>query len=563
MPIHVPRTCILPLSAVLCTACATGGGSFDTQSLPPRTEINTWDTGPTEEDKNIEGVVQPPPTAIPEYGFTAAEPYIIRTSGDPQSLDPSRMGAEHDAGFSTVTYHRHPDTVSASQPASERISIDPDTWAAKPDAQDYSEYIEGNDGRYRLIADDRSILKVATFDYTRVGMASLQESDPYAPTLANIFYKASSRTDAMPVQGRATYQGYWERVLATRAFDDVNGYQGNMLVASRASFDVDFGSRKLQGSLDGKNGERWQGYTLQADISGANFSGTATPADYSNNQEEAMVAGSFFGPHAAELAGRLAGRQGGAAGVFAARQETSSDIVEGEAASLAIGLPADASPSVSPEARLFEAARTLDYSGNIHVLRFNGVDIDLRQLGTEQGHACCTDPQLQFAQFGVVQAGQDAVDASNLLYFAQGSLTPRAEMPSSGQANYRGQWIGFGRAPAGQAYIVSSEHGARFTADFDQRTLTGALLGKSGADAIDIQASIQGNRFDGTATIKHPLTSDLQGMDMASDATIRGSGRLRGAFHGPEANELTGHFINEDQRFGGVFGAKQQITTKQ
>ena len=562
MPLHAPRPCILPLFALLCTACATGGGSFDTLSPPPRTEINTWDTGPTEEDKIIEGVLQPPPTALPEYGFTAAEPYTIRTSGDPQPLDPSRVSVDLDAGFNTVTYHRHPDTVGASQPASEKISIDPDAWAARPNAQDYSEYVGGNDGKYRLIADDRNILKVATFDYTRVGMVSLQAPSPYAPTLANIFYKGSARTDAMPVMGRATYQGYWERVLATRAFDDVNGYHGNMLVASRASFDVDFGGRRLQGTLDGKNGERGQGYTLQAEISGANFSGTATPADYSNNQEEALVSGSFFGPHAAELAGRLAGRQRGAAGVFAARQITSSDIVEGEATSLSIGLQADAAAPEGPESRLFQPAHALDYSGNIHVLRFNGVDIDLRQLNAEQGHACCTDPQLQFAQFGVVQAGQDTDASPRLLYFAQGSLTPRAEMPSSGQASYRGQWTGFGRAPAGQAYIASPEYGARFTADFGQRTLAGALQGRSGADVIDIQARIEGNRFEGTTTIKHPLTSDDQGMGMESAATIRGSGRLRGAFHGPEANELAGHFIHEDQRFGGVFGAKQQISTK-
>lgn len=561
-PTRLQRHLTLITLAGLCTACATGGGSFDRQALPSPIVINTWDTGPSEQDHVLEGVLQPPPSAHPEYGFTAAEPYIIRTSNAAQPVDPDRATADQDDQFDTTLYHRHPDTVSDTHPASERISINPETWRARPGIEDYTRYLEGdNDGQYLLLADAGNVLKTATFTYTRLGMVQLAPENRYDPSLSNIFYKGSLRPEAIPVSGRATYEGYWERALATLANDYVNGYRGNTLTVSKASFEVDFSTRKLSGTLDGRNGERRQGYTIQADITGADFLGVATPLEYSNVQEDAVLSGSFFGPQAAELAGRLVGIHRNAVGVFAARQTSASNIIEGEASSLAIGLHADTSATEAP-ASVFQDARTLAYSGNIHVLRFNGTDIDLRQLSTDQGLSCCVAPQFQFIQIGALPVDSDEEKSEKVMYFTQGTLTPLADMPASGQASYRGRWLAFGRAPKGQAYIASTEHTARFTADFDARTLTGALQGPSGADLIDVRANIQGNRFSGTTHILSRLSSDSQGINIASDAVIRGSGQLSGAFHGPGANELAGHFINEDKRLGGVFGAKQRVPLK-
>lgn len=110
-------------------------------------------------------------------------------------------------------------------------------------------------------------------------------------------------------------------------------------------------------------------------------------------------------------------------------------------------------------------------------------------------------------------------------------------------------------------------HSSEFTVDFSKKSLTGELFSNlqdshkgevKKTKRYDINASIHGNRFRGSATAhdkndaskaKHPFTSD------AKD-------RLEGGFYGPNAEELAGKFLTDDSKLFGVFGAKQEGEAK-
>ncbi|MPW78921.1 transferrin-binding protein [Moraxella catarrhalis] len=109
-------------------------------------------------------------------------------------------------------------------------------------------------------------------------------------------------------------------------------------------------------------------------------------------------------------------------------------------------------------------------------------------------------------------------------------------------------------------------HSSEFTVDFSKKSLKGELSsniqdGHKGkvtkTKRYDINASIHGNRFRGSATAsnkndtsKHPFTSD------AKDS-------LEGGFYGPKGEELAGKFLTNDNKLFGVFGAKQESEAKE
>lgn len=110
-------------------------------------------------------------------------------------------------------------------------------------------------------------------------------------------------------------------------------------------------------------------------------------------------------------------------------------------------------------------------------------------------------------------------------------------------------------------------HSSEFTVDFSKKRLKGELSSNiqdrhkgdvKKTKRYDINASIHGNRFRGSAIAsdkndasktKHPFTSD------AKD-------RLEGGFYGPKGEELAGKFLTDDNKLFGVFGAKQEGEAK-
>lgn len=111
-------------------------------------------------------------------------------------------------------------------------------------------------------------------------------------------------------------------------------------------------------------------------------------------------------------------------------------------------------------------------------------------------------------------------------------------------------------------------HSSEFTVDFSKKSLKGELSSNlqdshkktvTKTKRYDIDASIHGNRFRGSATAydkddtsktKHPFTSD------AND-------KLEGGFYGPKGEELAGKFLTDDNKLFGVFGAKQESEAKE
>lgn len=546
---------LIPVSA-LCAACATGG-SFETRKMPPPTPTNHWENKKVAEQDNVVHDFVLPATAQIAHGFSAVEPYITRTSSEAQQLDADRITLDIPPDFDMITYHYHPE--SGEQGSTARVSIDPAIWRSSSTANDYSEYLEGNeDGHYALIEQDASILKAATFQHTRVGAIRMAPAQRYDPELVNLFYRGSQASDAMPVSGTAVYNGYWERALQTHANDYVNGFEGNLLNTSAARFEVDFAARTLTGELHGRNGERRQGYHVNATIADKRFQGSATYADYSAIQENATVSGAFFGPQATELAGHLTGNQGKAVGVFAARQTENTNLIEGEPTGITTMMLVETAGNYTA-AGMVQEVPAEPYSGNLTLLNYKGLLLDLSHYTPENSDLCCESPALQFSRIGAIYPDPADMDSTRLLYFTQGHLTPIHDMPVTGQFTYKGRWMGMGRAPAGQAYIARShEHEARFVVDFAAKTLSGNLEGSTGADVINVDAAIRGNRFNGYARISTSLSADKHGVEMSRDSKITGTSALSGAFFGTQANELAGTFLNEEKSFGGVFGAKQQ-----
>lgn len=166
---------------------------------------------------------------------------------------------------------------------------------------------------------------------------------------------------------------------------------------------------------------------------------------------------------------------------------------------------------------------------------------------------------------------------------------PATALPSSGQVNYKGTWdfatsAKKNRRPAttftrgakmgaGNNYSAFSfhesvdgdeelrereskakgpvTHSSEFTVDFDKKTLTGKLKYNKGSkttqDRYSVDAQLFGNRFRGKA-----ISEDKSHAHFGAD-----SNTLEGGFFGPNAEELAGKFLADDNSLFGVFAARQ------
>lgn len=118
-----------------------------------------------------------------------------------------------------------------------------------------------------------------------------------------------------------------------------------------------------------------------------------------------------------------------------------------------------------------------------------------------------------------------------------------------------------GTVLSGQAAPAAVGHTSEFEIDFGSKTMTGRLnsngyLNSSSTkqDVITrytVEAQLSGNRFRGKAKAANP-ESALFGSD---------SNALEGGFYGPNAEELAGKFLTDNNTLLGVFAAKQNGTT--
>ncbi|HEZ2019521.1 TPA: transferrin-binding protein-like solute binding protein [Neisseria meningitidis] len=172
---------------------------------------------------------------------------------------------------------------------------------------------------------------------------------------------------------------------------------------------------------------------------------------------------------------------------------------------------------------------------------------------------------------------------------------PSQSLPSAGTVEYSGNWqymTDVKRHRAGKAVGIDNlgyitfygndvgatsyaakdvdereKHPAKYTVDFDQKTLNGKLTKnqyvqrktdqKKPLTIYSITAKLDGNRFTGSAKVNPDLAKNPAGNERLffhADADQR----LEGGFFGDKGEELAGRFISNDNSVFGVFAGKQK-----
>ncbi|HEZ2977246.1 TPA: transferrin-binding protein-like solute binding protein [Neisseria meningitidis] len=175
---------------------------------------------------------------------------------------------------------------------------------------------------------------------------------------------------------------------------------------------------------------------------------------------------------------------------------------------------------------------------------------------------------------------------------------PSQSLPSAGKVKYFGNWqymtdakrhragkaVGidnlgyitfYGNDVGATSYAAKDvdereKHPAKYTVDFDNKTLKGELIKnqyvqkkndskepKKPLTIYDITAKLDGNRFTGSAKVNPDLAKKPAGNEhlfFHDDADQR----LEGGFFGDNGEELAGRFISNDKSVFGVFAGKQK-----
>lgn len=175
---------------------------------------------------------------------------------------------------------------------------------------------------------------------------------------------------------------------------------------------------------------------------------------------------------------------------------------------------------------------------------------------------------------------------------------PSQSLPSAGMVEYSGNWqymtdakrhragkaVGidnlgyitfYGNDVGATSYAAKDvdereKHPAKYTVDFDKKTLTGQLIKnqyvqkkndstepKKPLIIYNIIADLNGNRFTGSAKVNTELKTkhgDKEHLFFHTNADQR----LEGGFFGDNGEELAGRFISNDNSVFGVFAGKQK-----
>lgn len=174
---------------------------------------------------------------------------------------------------------------------------------------------------------------------------------------------------------------------------------------------------------------------------------------------------------------------------------------------------------------------------------------------------------------------------------------PSQSLPSAGMVEYSGNWqymtdvkrhrtgkavasddLGYityyGNDIGATSYAAKDaddreKHPAKYTVDFDKKTLTGQLIknqyvqNKNNPDEpkkpltiYNITADLNGNRFTGSASVNPDLATNHANKEHLFFHT-NADQRLEGGFFGDKGEELAGRFISNDNSVFGVFAGKK------
>lgn len=177
---------------------------------------------------------------------------------------------------------------------------------------------------------------------------------------------------------------------------------------------------------------------------------------------------------------------------------------------------------------------------------------------------------------------------------------PSRSLPSAGMVEYSGNWqymtdvkrhrtgkavasddLGYityyGNDIGATSYAAKDaddreKHPAKYTVDFDKKTLTGQLIknqyvqNKNNPDEpkkpltiYNITADLNGNRFTGSASVNPDLATNHANKEHLFFHT-NADQRLEGGFFGDKGEELAGRFISNDNSVFGVFAGKQKTS---
>lgn len=175
---------------------------------------------------------------------------------------------------------------------------------------------------------------------------------------------------------------------------------------------------------------------------------------------------------------------------------------------------------------------------------------------------------------------------------------PSQSLPSAGMVEYSGNWqymtdakrrrtdqavasedLGYttyyGNKIGATSYAARDaddreKHPAKYTVDFDNKTLNGELIKnqyvqkrndpkepKKPLTIYKITATLSGNRFTGSAKVNPDLAKNPAGKEHLFFHTDADQ-RLEGGFFGDNGEELAGRFISNDNSVFGVFAGKQK-----
>lgn len=174
---------------------------------------------------------------------------------------------------------------------------------------------------------------------------------------------------------------------------------------------------------------------------------------------------------------------------------------------------------------------------------------------------------------------------------------PSQSLPSAGTVQYSGNWqymtdairhrtgkavasvdLGYttyyGNEIGATSYAATADdrekHPAKYTVDFDKKTLTGQLIKnqyvqkkndpkepKKPLIIYNITADLNGNRFTGSASVNPDLAKKPAKKEHLFFHT-NADQRLEGGFFGDNGEELAGRFISNDNSVFGVFAGKQK-----
>ena len=148
-------------------------------------------------------------------------------------------------------------------------------------------------------------LEVCCGSYSNVRFGAIESQDPSQDDI--LFYNGYPTT-SMPSSGVVTYRG--DSIIAA----DSDKLPDEDYLKGSSSFSVDFGNKKLTGTLRTDNKDVVK---IDANISGNGFSGTAK-SDLLNSQGKAE--GKFYGENAKELGGSANANDNSWGAAFAAKK---------------------------------------------------------------------------------------------------------------------------------------------------------------------------------------------------------------------------------------------------